>query len=60
MPLFDNYLDNDGQSGADEFIRESSFDKGLMRPFVDRKNRACVTINVGHKYDPKEGKDMPG
>ena len=61
VALVDNYLTDHGNglSGADGFIRDAQMDRGLMRPYYDRKGRKCVTVNVGRKYNPDTGKDEP-
>jgi len=52
----DSFVQNEGWSGdslgsALELVRDRGtiWDPGLMRPYLDSKGRACVTVNTGRK-----------
>lgn len=65
MYIVDNYAPNDiagniGASGADEVMRMSRFEPGLLRPYVDNKGMRCVQIQNGWKVyrDTKSGQQV--
>lgn len=58
--FIDNYVGNEGLNGAVDVMQGCRFDTGLMRPFIDKKGRRCVTINTGRmEYDEKTGQAKP-
>lgn len=43
---------------ANEFA-DAGYNSGIWRPYIDRNGNKCVTVNVGMKYNPTAGRDMP-
>jgi hypothetical protein len=53
--FLDSYvLNGNGHGPVGEAMAQCRFDPGLLRPYIDQKNRRCVTINTG-KVDPRTG-----
>ncbi len=48
----DYILDGKATGEVAERLQSVHYDAGLLRPFVDRKNNLCVTVNVG--IDPAD------
>lgn len=56
----DFVLNGRGHGDVGERIMGTRFDPGLMRPYLDENNQACVTINTGRmRPDPKTGRMVP-
>jgi len=56
----DYFLDGQAQGAVAEQLVGCRFDAGLLRPFIDKNGRKCVTVNTGHtKYDEKTGTYLP-
>ena len=59
----DSYVQNEfwgqeTQGSPLEVMRGTGFDHGLMRPFINSRDQACVTVNTGRKAprkDPRGG-----
>ena len=54
--MFTSYVMNGQGVGAEaQALQAVRFEPGLMRPFLDRFNRPCVTINAGKIYNNSTG-----
>jgi len=58
---FVDYIQNgEGHGAIGETLAGCSFDPGMLRPYVDRSGKKCVTVNSGRTtFDDKTGKYTP-
>ena len=58
---FVEYITNGQASGpVGESLMGVRFDPGMLRPYLDKRNRPCVTVNTGRtEFDSKSGKYLP-
>lgn len=60
IPVGNMSAEDFGPTSAGDVLTQARFDTGMLRPFIDRSGRKCVTINTGEfKYDNDLKKDVP-
>ena len=63
--FFDDFITNRGSGdfgaqGMGDALIQARFDAGMLRPYIDRQGKKCVTVNTGRmKWDNELKREVP-